>query len=393
MNFLSNAIKFTDSGYVLAEVEAAEVVLDKHFIRISVHDTGMGISQQNLGHLFTRFRQADPTITRRFGGTGLGLAIVKQIVEWMGGELSVTSSEGEGSTFSCKIPLKLDRAQARAPLNSAALAGVSVLVGGGQQIARFVVAEWCQRWEMNVQQCDLAHLPHYLKSAAEDARNFQLVILDGSVNALFKAISDFRACVGVPVPRLVLLSADSLEQTKHLQADAILSTPVRAKILCEKLCELVPGARVQPWSTHGATGTVASQPSSLSGVKVLVTDDNLVNQKLACALLARLGCQVDTADSGEEAVEKASSNEYALVFMDCVMPGMDGFEATTAIRNLASHLSTVPIVALTASATAEDRDHCFAVGMNDFLTKPIRSEQLAACLTKWRNLRHRAATT
>jgi two-component system sensor histidine kinase/response regulator len=384
MNFLSNAIKFTDAGYVLAEVEAAEISGDRHFIRISVHDTGMGISQQNLGRLFTRFRQADATITRRFGGTGLGLSIVKQIVECMGGELNVTSLEGEGSTFSCKIPLKLDRAEAGAALNSASLAGQSVLVSGSQQIARFVVSEWCQRWGMNVQQCDLAHLPRYLKSAADQARNFQMVIVDGSVNALFKAIADFRTYAGVPLPKLVLLSADSLEQTKHLQADATLSTPVRAKILCETLCRLVPGSGVQPFPAQASAPFQPPQPSAIFGAKVLVTDDNVVNQKLACALLSRLGCQVDTANNGQEAVAKVSGTEYALVFMDCVMPGMDGFEATAAIRNLAAPRSQVPIVALTACATAEDRDHCFAAGMNDFLTKPIRSEQLAACLTKWR---------
>ena len=381
MNFLSNAIKFTDSGYVLVEVEAEETVADKRFVEISIHDTGIGISKQNLSRLFTRFRQADPTISRRFGGTGLGLSIAKQIVDRMGGELGVTSTEGQGSTFSCKIPLKpADDAGTRTLIDSASLAGLSVLVSGSQQVARFVVSEWCQRWEMNVQQCDLAHLPRYLKSAAEDARNFHMVIVDGSANALFRAISDFRAYAGVPRPKLVLLSADSLEQTKHLRADAVLSTPVRAKVLCEKLCELVAGNRQQ---SAAAKPALPAPASTVRGLKVLVTDDNLVNQKLACALLAKLDCQVDTADSGEEAVEKVSRNEYSLVFMDCVMPGMDGFEATTAIRNLVSQRSTVPIVALTASATAEDRDHCFAVGMNDFLTKPIRSEQLAACLTRW----------
>jgi PAS domain S-box-containing protein len=382
MNFLSNAIKFTDSGYVLVEVEAAEAVVGKQFVRISIHDTGMGISQQNLSHLFTRFRQADSSITRRFGGTGLGLSIVKQIVGRMGGELGVASTEGKGSTFSCKIPLKpADDAGTRALLDSATLAGLSVLVSGSQQVARFVVSEWCQHWAMNVQQCNLAHLPRYLQSAAEDARNFHMVIVDGSANALFRAISDFRAYAGVPRPKLVLLSADSLEQTKHLRADAVLSTPVRAKVLCEKLCELVAGNPLPPPPAE----TVPLESSTMRGLKVLVTDDNLINQKLACALLAKLDCQVDTAGNGKEAVEKVSRNEYSLVFMDCVMPGMDGFEATAVIRNLVSHRSKVPIIALTASATAEDREHCFAVGMNDFLTKPIRSEQLAACLSKWRS--------
>ncbi len=382
MNLLANAIKFTNSGYVLVEVEALEAAAEKQFIRIAVHDTGIGISEQNLSRLFTRFRQADPTITRRFGGTGLGLSIVKQIVECMGGEVNVTSVEREGSTFSCNIPLTpLPANVARAPFGSTSLLGMSVLVSGGQQIARFVVSEWCQGWGMNVQHCDLTHLPHVLKSAAEEALNFQMVIVDGSINALFKAISEVRKYAGVPAPKLVLLSADPLEQAKHLRADAILATPVRSQVLCQKLCELVQEAGAQPLPVETIP---VPEPSPAPVLKVLVTDDNLVNQKLACALLAKLGCQVDTADNGEEAVAKVSSSDYAVVFMDCVMPGMDGFQATDVIRNLANHCAKVPIVALTASATAEDRDHCFAVGMNDFLTKPIRSEQLAACLIKWR---------
>jgi len=384
MNFLSNAIKFTDSGYVLVEVCAAESAQENQLIRLSIHDTGMGISQPNLSRLFQRFQQADPTITRRFGGTGLGLSIVKQIVEWMGGELKVVSMEGQGSTFSCSIPLKLDTAEVRVPINSDRLAGLSVLVSGGQQIARFVVSEWCQRWGMHVQQCDLTNFPSFLKAAADQARNYDVVIVDGSVNALFKAAADFRTCAGVPLAKLVLLSADSLQQAKHLKANVILSTPVRANILFEKLCELTLETKallLAPEQTSQATN-----PAALQNLKILVADDNLINQKLACALLVKLGCQVDTAENGEEALAKASQNEYALIFMDCVMPGMDGLEATTAIRNLADSLrARVPIVALTASATPEDRDRCFAVGMNDFLTKPIRSGQLSACIDKWKS--------
>ena len=383
MNFLSNAIKFTESGYVLVEVAAAESQQNKQFIRLSVHDTGIGISKQNLSRLFQRFQQADQTIARRFGGTGLGLSIVKQIVEYMGGELKVNSMEGEGSTFTCSIPLKLDKAEVRIPVNNDCLAGLSVLVSGGQQIARFVVSEWCQRWGMHVQQCDLTNFPRFLKTAADEARHFDLVIVDGSVNALFKATADFRASAGVPLAKLVFLSADSLQQAKHLRADSILSTPVRAKILFEKLCELTLQAKVLPLAP--ALTPPVPDAATVQNIKVLVADDNMINLKLACALLAKLGCQVDTAENGEEALAKATQNAYALIFMDCVMPQMDGWEATSAIRNLADGLhSRVPIVAVTASATPEDRDRCFAFGMNDFLTKPIRTGQLAACLDKWK---------
>ena len=249
-NLVSNAVKFSDSGYVLAEVEATPPDGAQCAVRISIHDSGIGVPKDNLKYLFTRFNQGDPTIARRFGGTGLGLSIVKQIVELMGGALDVQSTEGEGSTFTCILPLKV--------------------------------------------------------------------------------------------------------------APAALPSP-----------------RISP-----APGLVPALPKT--GVfKVLVADDNRVSQKLACALLTRLGCNVDTADNGTAAVQKVSLHDYGLVFMDCVMPEMDGFAATTAIRNLAGNGSTVPIVALTASATVDNRDRCFAAGMDGFLTKPIRSEQLAHWLAKF----------
>ncbi len=300
----------------------------------------------------------------------------------MGGELAVSSMEGEGSTFSCRIPLKLDHIHPRPPPNTACLTGLCVLVSGSQ-IARSVIAEWCRRWGMKVESCDLGHLAGNLGATAQDGRSFHIVIVDAGLNALSGALSNFRSYAGTPPPKLVLLTSDSLEQANHLVADAVLSTPVRAKTLGEKLCDLVPGASGQPLAHPSITITKPVNSSTPIPFKVLVTDDNLVNQKLACALLAKLGCDVDTAYDGADAVSKVSQTEYGFVFMDCVMPGMDGFAATTAIRNLAGKCASVPIVALTASATAENRDHCLVVGMNDFLTKPIRSDQLASCLAKW----------
>ena len=236
---------------------------------------------------------------------------------------------------------------------------------------------------MNVEQCDVAALPRSLEMAAKEGRAFEMVIVEGSIDALTAVIQTVRSSVGPPTPRLVLLSSEPLEKTRELVADAVLSTPIRAKVFWEKLCELVPSAPVRPASSPQLPIGKQPTPAKSGALRVLVADDNLVNQKLACALLARLGCEVDTAEDGAVAIEKVSRQEYGLVFMDLVMPGTDGFAATAAIRNLTGQRSTVPIVALTASATIEDRDHCFEVGMDDFITKPIRSEQLAQCLTKW----------
>jgi PAS domain S-box-containing protein len=341
-NFLSNAAKFTSSGYILVEVEAAEPIDGKSAVRISVHDTGMGISRNMLDHLFTHFHQADATIARRFGGTGLGLAIVKEIVELMGGQVSVASREGEGSTFSCRIPLKVD-------------------------------------------QCDLGRLPSRLKSAASECRQFDIVVVHGDSVDQCKAVSGFRSSVSGLAPKLFLFTSGTIEESSYLAADLSFSTPVRASAFSEQLRQLPPpsGVPLRPEARPPPLQSLA--PSERANVKVLVADDNLVNQKLACALLSHLGCQVETANNGAEAFEKVSRNDYRIVFMDCAMPVMDGFAATIAIRGLAGAKSRLPIVAVTAFATAEDSSHCFAVGMNDFLTKPLRSDMLSACLAKWLN--------
>jgi CheY-like chemotaxis protein len=291
--------------------------------------------------------------------------------------------EDEGSTFSCKIPLKLDSAPAEALPDPKPLTGLSVLVSGSQQIARFVIAEWCQRWGMTVEQCDLLHLQRQVTGAAQADRRFDILVVQAGAKGFPEALADFHSYSGNPAPKLILLASGSVDPATRLAADAVLPNPVRAKVLKGALCQLAPHgtARPSPADTKVMHGPVS--PVAGKALKVLVTDDNLINQKLACALLSRLGCDVDTADDGAAAVSKVSQGQYGLVFMDCVMPGMDGFDATAAIRKLAGKCARVPIVALTASATAEDRDHCLAVGMDDFLTKPIRSAQLATCLEKW----------
>jgi len=380
MNLLSNAVKFTQSGYVLAEVEASEPVNGQSSVRIAIHDTGIGISLESQSRLFDRFTQADQTIAGRFGGSGLGLSIVKQVVELMGGKVGVMSKEGAGSTFYCQIPLRVDQETLTTPLQDECLSGVTVLVTGGQFTGRFVISEWCQRWGMRTEHCDLPNLSTFLEAAAHGERPFQFVIVDGSIATLSEGLHQVRLGDTEHLPKVILITSDPWGRAKDLTADALLSTPVRANVLREKLIELVHGAPSQSSFRSGGPSPVAGK---FGLGKVLVIDDNLINQKLACALLRRLGCEVDTADDGAGGVKKVSESEYGLVFMDCVMPEMDGFAATVAIRQLASKSATVPIIALTASATTEDREHCLAVGMNDFIAKPIRSEQLSQCLVKW----------
>jgi PAS domain S-box-containing protein len=373
-NLLANAVKFTLSGYVLVEVEMPEPLAGESRVRILIHDTGIGITRESLSRVITSFGQADSSIARRFGGSGLGLFIVKQIVELMGGKLSIHSTEGEGSSFRFEIPMERGPFRSLPPLDDGQLESLSVLISGNQPAARFLVAEWCRAWGMNVKQCGLGDLSQRAAAGA-----FNLVIAAGSLHSLSRISSEFEERAVAASPKLVLLSSDAADETRHLVADLVVFNPLREKDFRASLCDLFQGVR-RPVNRLPA---ISSAAPARTGVKVLLAEDNPINLKLASLLLTRLGCEVETANNGEEALEKASRHDYELVFMDCIMPGMDGFDATAAIRNLTNKAGQVPIVALTASATEEDRKHCFAVGMNDFLTKPINSKQLAQCLAKW----------
>ena len=371
-NLISNAVKFTEAGHVLVEVDSEMAAGGKCLVSIFVRDTGIGVAKEKQSFLFDAFRQADATIFNRFGGTGLGLSIVKQIVELMGGTVSVRSVEGQGAAFRCDIPLATKNEAADWPPSSlpvSALQGVTVLICGKPQIRKTVMAKWCERWGMKVQTTELV-------TSIQESAAIELVIIDGQPESFPEALVSLRSSfAGAALPKVVLVSSGHMERAEAV--DAVLLKPVRIQLLFQTLSELL-GPRKEM-----VVQMSPSPASQVSGCRVLVTDDNLINQKLAAALLSKMGCQVDVADSGLSAVEKVTANEYDLVFMDCVMPLMDGFEATVAIRKLAGKLRRVPIVALTASATTQDRDKCLAVGMDDFLTKPIRKEQLVDCLAKW----------
>jgi PAS domain S-box-containing protein len=373
VNLISNAVKFTGAGHVVVEVEATAAPGGRWLVGIAVRDTGIGVPREKQGVVFDSFRQADASIFNRFGGTGLGLAIVKQIVELMGGTVSLSSVEGQGASFRCEIPLEAEGG-AGEPVADV-LQGVRVMICGTAGQRPPVTAKWCVRWGMQVSLC---HAADSLRQQVEKD-GCRLVILEGEPEAWREALAGVRSLGSGARPKVVLVSTGSAWSGDGV--DALLVSPLASRVLRQKIGELLGGAVVQP---------LARMPEERGGDvrpetrwRVLVTDDNVVNQKVAAGLLARLGCEVDIADGGRAAIAKVSQKDYDVVFMDCVMPEMDGFETTVAIRKLAGKLGRVPIVALTASATTKDREKCLAVGMDDFLTKPIRVERLQACLVQW----------
>ena len=380
LNLLSNAIKFTKQGEITIKVDAEPDGESRMMLHCHVRDTGIGMSSKALEKLFEPFTQADSSTTRKYGGTGLGLAICRQLVELMSGTIEVESEEGQGSTFNVSIPFDIRRHEPEPPLSRVPLDGQRILVVDDNETNLLVIREQLLRHgalptcvscpAMAVEQCEIA---------AAGACPFDLAILDLHMPKM-DGITLGEALRKLPtyanLPLVLLTSYGGRGQTKDA-VDAgftgYLMKPAREELLINCL-ELTLGLRVENGHQPSiVTGHTISEQERLQMARVLVAEDNLVNQKVCLNLLKRMGCIADVAANGREAVEAARTKCYDLILMDCQMPEMDGFEATRAIRELPS--DTV-IVALTADALAGVRQRCLDAGMNDYLSKPIRQEEL-----------------
>ncbi len=388
-NLLNNASKFTQEGHVYLNVEPGQKngnILDLHF---QVIDTGIGITDEQSERLFEKFTQAEPSTTRRFGGTGLGLSICRHLVDMMGGKIWATGVLHEGSTFSFVIPVEtLVPAKPRTPRNSAR----HVLLGTGHKLGGTVLAEMIQDLGHDCRLThDLEETLNLLPETPDETDDlFTDVFLDPKT--FDEDVTPIIDRIDVmPVgrqPRLVLLYPHSATTSDHESlsdhAAQELAKPVRIDRL-SALLAMNPESECP--DEHAQVGEDSPQDhqedDSNAGPRVLLAEDNLFNQKIAGSMLRLLGCQVTIANDGKQALEKAPSGEFDLIFMDCQMPEMDGYEATRQIRRIDGPVSEIPIIALTANAFQEDRDACAESGMNDFLTKPVTKKQLGQMLAKW----------
>jgi PAS domain S-box-containing protein len=397
LNLVGNALKFTAEGSVVVQVTAEN---DQLYVRVK--DTGPGLSPEVQGRLFQRFTQADSSTTRRFGGTGLGLAISRSLVELMGGGIGVDSTPGEGSTFWFHVPLRPVGAEGPAKERREG----RVLVVDPLPLSRAVLSLHLTEAGLTCLECEAldAVVPR-LRQAQATAEPVEIVLVDercgeAEVAALLRAVraDGELAATGLVVVTPVLTRADT-RRLLALGADATLSRPVvRGPTVVEAVAS-ASAARAGRLGQGGATfrKTERTGPSTVlvpvfTGVRVLLVEDNTVNQQLARRLLERLGCSVDLASNGVEACRMHADLTYELVLMDCHMPEMDGFGATREIRERESRTGVrVPIVALTADAMEGDRERCLAAGMDDYLSKPLRDAQLRQALTRWVGARPRAA--
>jgi CheY-like chemotaxis protein/two-component sensor histidine kinase len=376
-NLVGNAVKFTAQGEVTVEARGSDQPGDVHLI---VADTGIGIPPEHLATLFQPFAQVDSEVSRRYGGTGLGLAICRQLVERMDGTLDVASAPGSGSRFACTLRL---RAVDGSPLSARRHEGSLALVLGPHDGTRDALCAYLGALGFEVRM-----RPQSAAVSLTEGGKIALLVLDETVGGTAAGVLRSEAARGrIPVLRLANFThyqpASLPGRAPQPDGSVVLNKPV----LFGKLLAAVERAFNPSLAADTSYSRTAAMPSprSLLGKRVLLVEDNAVNQALALGMLEAYEVSVECAESGQEALDKLAAADFDLVLMDCQMPGMDGLEATRRwrVEERNRGASRVPIVALTANAMPGDRDACLACGMDDYLAKPFTRANLTEVLRLW----------
>jgi signal transduction histidine kinase/CheY-like chemotaxis protein/HPt (histidine-containing phosphotransfer) domain-containing protein len=387
VNLLANAIKFTPAGEVGVTVSARPLEGVRHEIHFAVRDTGIGIPKDRFDRLFKVFSQVDASTTRRYGGTGLGLAICKRLAELMGGQIWAESHPGEGSTFHFTIVADAVEAPARPASDGAAeLTGKRVLIVDDNRSNRLILKLQTERWGMRSRDTDS---PAVALGWIAQGDPFDVALLDYQMPQMdgIALAREIRAVRGAQSPVLILLSsAGTPLADEEAQAGfaAALSKPLRLSHLRDRLLETVGNLRdtsARVTAEASPDGAPARAPASL---RILLAEDNVINQSVAVRLLERLGYRADIAGDGREALARLERSSYDVVLMDVQMPEMDGLEASRAICGRWAPSARPRIIAMTAEAMQGDREKCLAAGMDDYIVKPVTLAQLAEALAKCR---------
>jgi len=385
-NLIGNAVKFTEDGEIVVQVALLERTDREATVRIGVKDTGVGIAPEAQARIFEHFSQADGSTTRRFGGTGLGLAICRRLLDLMGGGIRVESAPGAGSTFIVDLRLPAARTTAPAPVVTGALEGVRVLVVDDSATNREILLQQMRGWRMRVHCVEGG--PQALAAMAEAARAdrpFELAVLDMHMPGMdgLELAGRIHTRPELASTRLMMLSSTyaSADQIERMEAGILryLNKPIRRADLQRAVTDVLTTVPVD----KPARPAPEAPKGKLKG-RVLLVEDNPINQGVAKAMLVRLGLEWQLASNGAEAVDRVRESDFDLVLMDCQMPVMDGYQATAAIRALPQGRGAkLPIVALTANTMRGDEQACLDAGMNGFVAKPYTFAQLHATLSGW----------
>ena len=388
-NLIGNAVKFTAHGEVVLTVSRLSEEDGRIALRFEVRDTGIGIEQEAQGRLFEAFTQADGSTTRKFGGTGLGLAISRQLVTMMNGEIKVESTIGEGSTFSFFALFGQESADTPPPRQD--LVGLKVLVVDDNATNREILTHYADAWEMR-SACvvDGFQALEILRREQQAGEPFDLAILDMQMPVMdgFMLAEAIKQDPGIATVHLVLLTSlgNNLdaEEMKKVGIEACVLKPVKQSRLFERLAQVMATHPTRR-AAKTATGRVLLSPppeDDRPRVRILLAEDNRINQMVALGLLQNIGHTATIATNGKEAIEALARQPYDIILMDCQMPIMDGYEATRRIRAL-----TTPhqprIIAMTANAMRGEAEKCLECGMDDYMSKPVRLEALRQMITRW----------
>jgi two-component system sensor histidine kinase/response regulator len=392
LNLLGNAVKFTSEGKVVLAVRLLVDRGDRAEIGISVRDTGVGIPKHLQDRLFTPYAQADPSVPRLYGGSGLGLSICRRLVGLMGGDISLVSQPGKGTTFDLNLVLDKAREGQTMPASLAVgIAGTRLLIADPNPTTAMLMQQHVGNWGVEAESVASGdEALAMLRAARRDGRGYDIALID-------RAIPDMggeelgRRVKGDPAlctTQLVMVTSSGLRgdaaRVSQIGFAAYLPKPVTATMLLDCLCQL----RALSGAAKARGGDALITVHSLSEhrptpLRILLADDNPVNCRIAVLMLEKAGHQIDVVNDGTEAIEAVRGKPYDLVLMDVQMPGMDGLEATRRIRALPIDRAGVPVVAITANALQGDDRRCLDAGMNDYISKPIDRARLLGKVTEW----------
>lgn len=405
INLLGNALKFTPSGEVVVRISASENPGRHAEIRFEVTDTGIGIDEEGQKRLFQVFSQVDSTTTRYFGGTGLGLAISQRLTHLMGGQIGVRSERMKGSTFYFTLPLEKQGTTTPVPFGPPVnFSGLTVLVADDNETSRKALENHLSSW--GIQSTCVADGKSGLEAltrGSQAGRPFDVVLMDMNMPGMgFTELTrSIRETPDFSSLRLVLLTATGrkgdAQLARNVPADGYLTKPIHKAQLreCLRLVMAKNSPAQTPQGAAGAPLELVTQHSireatSRRRTHVLVAEDNVVNQRIIVRMLEKLGFRADVVANGLEALQALQQVPYQAILMDCQMPEMDGFEATQKIRKAEAErtlprqvVQHLPIIAVTANALVGDRERCLAVGMDDYISKPVNRDVLETTLQKW----------